>query len=76
MSKKTVTFFETSYAARDGSDGSMSIHFLSFIGLMLGTSTSFLFCDSVFAFDLAAITLTLVCDACYSGRSAGTSVLL
>ena len=35
-----------------------------------------LLCGFVFAFDLAATTLTLDRDACSSGRSAGTSVLL
>ena len=69
-----MTFFETSYAEREDSAGSMSIHFLSFIGMVLGTVS--LFCGFVFAFDLAAKFFTLDCDVCSSGRSAGTSVLL
>ena len=60
----------------EGSDGSISIHFLSFVGIVLGNSTSSLFCGFAFAFDLAAITFTLDCDACCSGRSARISVLL
>ena len=58
------------------SPGSISVHFLSFIGMMLGTSTGSLLCGFAFAFDLAAKTFTIGCDACSSGRSAGTSVLL
>ena len=54
----------------------MSIHFLSFIGMMLGTSTGSLFCGSAFAFDLAARTLTLDCDACSSCGFAGTSAFI
>ena len=50
------------FPARVGSDGSMSIHFLSCIGMILSVSTGSLFCGFAFAFDLAAITLTLVCD--------------
>ena len=71
-----MTFFETSYAEREDSSGSLSIHFLSFIGMVLGNSTGSLFCGFAFAFDLAAKTLALDCDVCSSGRSAGTSVLL
>ena len=70
-----MTFFETSYAEREHSSGSMSIHFLSFIGMVLGNSTGSLFCGFAFAFDLAAKTFTLDCDACSSGGSAGISVL-
>ena len=44
--------------------------------MMLGTSTGSLLCGFAFAFDLAAKTFTIDCDACYSGRSAGISVLL
>ena len=43
--------------------------------MMLGTSIGSLFCGFAFAFDLAAKTFTIDCDACSSGRSAGTSVL-
>ena len=71
-----MTFFETSYAEKEDSAGSMSIHFLSFIGMVLGNSTGSLFCGFAFAFDLAAKTLALDFDVCSSGRSAGTSVLL
>ena len=39
-----MTFFETSSAEREDSSGSMSIHFLSFIGTVLGNSTVSLFC--------------------------------
>ena len=74
--RRLITFFETSYAVRDGADGSISIHFLSFIGMVLGNSTVSLLCGFAFAFDLAAITFTLDCDACSSGRSARTSMLL
>ena len=38
----------------------------SFIGIVLGNSTVSLFCGFDFAFDLAAITFTLDCDACSS----------
>ena len=76
VSKKIDHFFEISYAEKEYSPGSMSIHFLSFIGMMLGTSTGSLLCGFVFAFDLAAKTFTIDCDACSSSRSAGTSVLL
>ena len=55
--------------------GSISIRFLSFIGMMLGKSTSSLLCGFAFAFDLAAKSFTISCDACSSGRSAGLSVL-
>ena len=71
-----MTFFETSYADREDSAGSKSIHFLSFIGMVLGNSTGSLFCGFAFAFDLAAKFFTLDCDVCSSGRSAGTSALL
>ena len=71
-----MTFFETSYAEKEDSPGSISIHFLSFIGMMLDKSTGSLLCGFAFAFDLAAKTFTIDCDACSSGRSAGTSVLL
>ena len=69
--RRLITFVDTSYAARDGSDGSMSIHLLSCIGMILGVSTGSLFCGLAFAFDLAAITFTLVwriCSSCGSGR--------
>ena len=42
---------------------------------MLSKSTSLL-CRFAFFFCLAAKTFTIDCDACSSGRSAGTSVLL
>ena len=61
MSKKIDHFFEISYAEKENSAGSMAIHFLSFIGMILGTSTSSLLCG--FAFDLAAKTFTIDCDA-------------
>ena len=61
---------------REESPGSISIHFLSFIGMMLGKSTGSLLCGFAFAFDLAAKSFIFSCDACSSGRSAGTSVLL
>ena len=41
--RKLIAFFDTSYAARVGSDSAMSIHFLSCIGLTLCVSTSSLF---------------------------------
>ena len=47
---------------------------IGMVGAVVPTST--LFCGFAFAFDLAAITFTLDCDACSPGRSAGTSVLL
>ena len=74
--RRLITFFETSYAEKEDSPGSRSIHFLSFIGIVLGTSTVSLLWGFAFALDLAAITFTLECDACSSSRSAGTSVLL
>ena len=43
---------------------------------MLGKSTGSLLCGFAFAFDLAAKSFTISCDACSSGRSSGTSVLL
>ena len=46
------------------------------IDMILGVSTGSLFCGFAFAFDLAAITLTLVCDFWSSGGSARISVLL
>ena len=77
VSKKTDHFLRDFICSeRDGADGSMSIHFLSCIGMILGVSTSSLFCGFAFAFDLAAITLTLGCGAFSSGRPAETSVLL
>ena len=71
-----ITFFEISYAEREDSPGSISIHFLSFIGMVLGKSTGSLLCGFAFAFDLAAKFFTIDCDVCSSGRSARTSVLL
>ena len=56
--RRLITFFDTSYAARVGSDGSMSIHFLSCIGMVAVVPTSSLCCGFAFAFDLAAITLS------------------
>ena len=53
-----------------------NINPLSFIGMMLGKSTGSLLCGFAFAFDLAAKTFAISCDACSSGRSAGTSVSL
>ena len=61
---------------REHSAGSISIHFLSFIGIVLGNSTGSLFCGFAFAFDLAAKSFTISCDACSSSRSARTFVLL
>ena len=61
---------------REEFPGSKSIHFLSFIGMMLGESTGSLLCGFAFAFDRAAKSFTFGCDACSSGRSAGLSVLL
>ena len=50
-SKKMDYFFETSYAEREEFPGSISIHFLSFIGMMLGElSTGSLLCGFAFAF--------------------------
>ena len=46
------------------------------LGILFGNSKVSLICGFAFAFDLAAITFTLDCDACSSGRSARTSVLL
>ena len=43
---------------------------------MLDTSTNSLLCGFAFAFDRHAKSFTIDCDACSSGRSAGTSVLL
>ena len=71
-----ITFFEISYAEKEDSPGSISIHFLSFIGMILGTSTGSLLCGFAIAFDLAAKTFTIGCDVSSSGRYAGTSVLL
>ena len=71
-----ITFFETSYAEIEETPGSISIHFLSFIGMMLGTSTGSLLCGFAFAFALVARTFTFSCGSCSSGRSAGSSVLL
>ena len=45
-----------------GSDGSISIHFLSCIGMIVGVSTGSLCCGFAFVYDLAATTFTLVCD--------------
>ena len=53
-------FFERSYEARFCSDGSMSIHLLSCIGMVAVVPTSSLGCGFAFAFDLAATTLMLV----------------
>ena len=74
--RRWITFLETSYAEREEFPGSISIHFLSFIGMMFGESTSSLLCDFAFAFDRHAKSFIFSCDACSSGRSSGTSVLL
>ena len=77
-----MTFFETSYAEREDSAGSMSIHFLSFIGMVLGNSTgslSFVFLllpliwlqnslHSIVTFVLQADLQELLCR-CYSNPS-------
>ena len=76
MSKKIDYFLRNLVRREEDSPGSMSIHFLSFIGMMLSKSTGSLLCGFAFAFDLAAKTFTISCDACSSGRSAVTSVLL
>ena len=55
------SFSSRSYEARFWSDGSMSIHFLSCIGMVAVVPTSSLACGFAFAFDLAATTLILVC---------------
>ena len=52
--RRLITFFEISHAEREESPGSISIHFLSFIGMMLGKSTGSLVCGFAFAFDMAA----------------------
>ena len=76
--RRLIDYFLRNLVRRDReeSPGSMSIHFLSLIGMMLGKSTSSLLCRFAFAFDLAAKTFTIYRDVCSSGRSAGTSVLL
>ena len=76
MSKKIDYFLRNLVRRERESPGSISIHFLSFIGMMLGKSTGSLLYGFAFAFDLAAKSFTISCDACSSGRSAGTSVLL
>ena len=71
MSKKVGHFLRNLVRRERRLNGSTSIHFLSFIGMILGTSTSSLLCGFAFALDLAAKTFTIDCDACSSGRSAG-----
>ena len=73
--RRLITFFDTSYAARVCSDGSISIHLLSCIGMIVGVSTGSLCCGFAFAFDLAATTLILVFGTWSSCGSAGISVL-
>ena len=73
--RRLITFFEISNAKKEDAPGSTSIQILSFIGRMFGKSNSLL-CGFAFAFDLAAKTLTIGCDACSSGGHARTSVLL
>ena len=70
-----MTFFERSYEARFCSDGSMSIHLLSCIGMVAVVPTRTLGCGFAFAFDLAATTLMLVCGTCSYCGSARISVL-
>ena len=70
ISRRWVTFFETSHVERE------PIHFHSFIGMMLGNSIDSLFCDFPSVFDLTAKSFTLDYDACSSNRSARISVLL
>ena len=69
MSKKIDYFLRNLVRReREESAGSISIHFLSFIGMMLGKSTGSLLCGFAFAFDLAAkpsqsvVTLVLQVD--------------
>ena len=71
-----MTFFEISCAEREEFPGEISIHFLSFIGMMLGESTGSLFCGFAFASDRAVKSFTFSCDVCFSDRSSGLSVLL
>ena len=54
----------------------ISIHFLSFIGMMIGKSTGSLLCGFAFAFDRAAKSFIFSRDACSSGRSVELSVSL
>ena len=61
---------------REEFPGSISIHFLQVIGMMLDESTGSPLCGFAFAFDLAAKTFTIYRDVCSSGKLAGTSVLL
>ena len=73
---KKIDYFLRNLVRRERRFSWFNFNPLSFIGKVLGNSTVSLFCGFAFAFDLAATTLTLDCDACSSGRSARTSVLL
>ena len=55
---------------------SISIHFLSFFGMMLGESTGSLLCGFAFVFDRLAKSFTFSCDACSSDRFSELFVLL
>ena len=74
VSKKRL-LSSNSYAEREEFQ-SMSIHFLSFIGMMLGESTGSLFVVLLLPLIWHAKSFIFSCDACSSGTSAGTSVLL
>ena len=71
---KKIDHFLRNLVRRERRFSRFNVNPLSFIGMMLGTSTCSLLCG--FAFDLASKTFTIDCDACSPGRSAGTSVLL
>ena len=62
---------------RERFPGSISIQFITFIGMKLGEQpASSLLCGFAFSFDRAAKPFTFSCNACSSGRSSGTSVSL
>ena len=72
-----ITFFEISYAEREKNllvqYQSTFFHSLEWCSV---NHQVLLLCGFAFAFDLAAKSFIFCCDACSSGRSAGTSVLL
>ena len=72
---KKMDYFLRNLVRRERRISWFNIHFLSFIGMMLGESTGSLLCGFAFAFDRHAKCF-IFSDACSSGRSAGTSVLL